>query len=54
LRAAVLGGTLIDGEDRAAGDDELLHAATTRTMARTEVLIRRLNADLECQLRLRR
>jgi hypothetical protein len=53
LRAAVLGGTLIDGEDRAAGDDELLHAATTRTMARIGARICRLNADLECQLRLR-
>lgn len=33
---------VVDGEDCAVGEDELLHAATIRTMARTEVLICRL------------
>jgi hypothetical protein len=46
LRAAGLGVTVINGEDFAAGEDELLHAATIRKMARTEALICRLNAGL--------
>jgi hypothetical protein len=48
-----LGVNVINGEDRAAGEDELLHAETIRTMASTEALICRPNAGLECQLRLR-
>jgi hypothetical protein len=39
VRAAGLGVTVINGEDCTAGEDELLHAATIRTMARTEALI---------------
>jgi hypothetical protein len=49
--AAGLGVTVICGEDRAAGEDELLQAAMIRTMARTGAFICRLNAALECQLR---
>jgi hypothetical protein len=51
--AARLGVTAINPEDCAAGEDELLHAAAIRTMARTEARIWRLNAGLERQLRLR-
>ena len=51
--ATGLGVTAINGEDCAAGEDELLHAVAIRTMARTEARICRLNAGLECQLRLR-
>lgn len=50
--AGAFGVTFINGEDCAAGEGELLHAATIRTMARTEALICGLNAGLECQLRL--
>jgi hypothetical protein len=52
MRAAGLGVTVIDGEDRAAGEDELLHATTIRTMARAEALIGWLNAGLGRQLRI--
>jgi hypothetical protein len=42
LRAVGLGVTVADGEDWAVGVEELLHAATIRTMARNETLICRL------------
>src|SRR5712692_311016 len=48
-----LGVPVINGEDCAAGEDELLHATRIRTMARTGAFICRLNAGLECRLRLR-
>jgi len=51
--AAGLGVPVINGEDCAVGEDELLHAAMITTMTSTEALICSLNAGLEYQLRLR-
>ena len=44
--AARLGVTAINGEDCAADEGELLHAATIKTMARTGALIYGLNVGL--------